>query len=112
MAYAHGWPKLMGFAEKASSFPDPLGIGHELSLALTVFAELVCAVLLALGAATRWAAIPFTITMVVATFIIHADDPFAKKELALLYAALSLCLLCTGPGNLSIDHWRARRKLS
>ena len=27
MLFAHGWGKLTSFAERSSSFPDPLGIG-------------------------------------------------------------------------------------
>ena len=34
MLFAHGWPKLMSFSQKAAVFPDPLGVGSELSLVL------------------------------------------------------------------------------
>jgi putative oxidoreductase len=41
--------------------------------------------------------------MLVAAFIIHADDPFRKQEFALLYAVPYLTLILTGGGKFSID---------
>jgi len=40
MIAGHGWAKLTGFGDMASSFPDPLGIGSELSLAAAVGADI------------------------------------------------------------------------
>jgi putative oxidoreductase len=100
----HGWPKLMRFSDLSSRFPDPLGLGSTtLSLSLVLLAEVFCAVAVILGFATRLVAIPLVITMLVAAFIIHADDPWQKKEFALLYALPFLTLICTGPGKFSVD---------
>jgi putative oxidoreductase len=100
----HGWPKLMRFSDLSSRFPDPLGLGSTtLSLSLVLLAEVFCAVAVILGFATRFVAIPLVITMLVAAFIIHADDPWQKKEFALLYALPFLTLICTGPGKFSVD---------
>lgn len=38
-----------------------------------------------MGLATRLATVPMMIIMLVAAFVAHADDPFGKKEPALLY---------------------------
>jgi putative oxidoreductase len=103
MAFAHGHSKLMGFSELAGKFPDPLGIGSQFSLGLTVFSEVGCAVFLAMGLFTRWVAVPLLITMLVAAFIVHAADPWAKQEFALLYGVCYLTLMFTGAGRLSID---------
>ena len=103
MLFAHGWPKLAGFADKSGGFPDPLGIGSPASLTLAVFAEVLCALVLMLGLLTRAVAIPLLITMVVAAFLVHADDPFQKKEFALLYAIPFLSLIFTGAGSFSVD---------
>ena len=103
MLYAHGWPKLASFSEKSGGFPDPLGIGSPASLTLAVFAEVLCALALMLGLFTRAAAIPLLITMLVAAFIVHGDDPFQKKEFALLYAIPFLALILTGAGTYSVD---------
>ncbi|TNF30193.1 MAG: DoxX family protein, partial [Bacteroidetes bacterium] len=77
MAYSHGWGKMQRVQEGELGFADPIGIGELPSLVLTVFAELVCGVLVALGLFTRAALVPLIITMVVAVFIVHADDPFS-----------------------------------
>lgn len=103
MLGAHGWPKLSRFGELSTRFPDPLGVGSTLSLSLAVFAEVGCAIALVLGLGTRLAAIPLVITMAVAAFVIHADDPWSKKEFALLYLVPCLTLVFTGPGRYAID---------
>ena len=43
MLVAHGWGKLLAFSEKSGGFLDPLGIGSETSMAMAIFAEVVCA---------------------------------------------------------------------
>lgn len=103
MLLGHGLPKLLGFSEKIATFSDPLGVGSATSLTLAVLGELVCSALLVLGLGTRLAALPFLMTMLVAATIVHADDPWARKEFALLYAVPALTLLLTGPGRFSLD---------
>lgn len=103
LAITHGWGKLRGFSENADGFLDPLGIGNQLSMACTIGAEFFCATAVALGLATRWTAAPVVFTMGVAAFMVHADDPWGKKELALLYAIPFLTLIFTGAGKISLD---------
>jgi len=110
MLLRHGGPKLLGFTEKAQTFSDPLGVGPTASLGLAIFAEFLCSLLLIFGAATRLAAIPLTITMLVAAFIIHADDPFPKQEFPLLYAFGFIALILTGAGDYSVDAVVARKR--
>jgi putative oxidoreductase len=109
MLVNHGWPKLSGFAGKMTSFPDPLGLSSPVSLALAVFAEFFCSLAILLGWHTRWAAVPLVITMLVAAFVVHADDPWHKKEFALLYAAPLATMILTGAGRYSIDYLRKPR---
>lgn len=103
MAFGHGWGKLVTYSERAATFPDPLGVSSPVSLALVVFAEFFCALLVALGAATRFAAIPLVINMFVAAFVIHGDDPWRRQEFAVLYLIPFLTLIFTGAGRFSID---------
>jgi len=103
MLLGHGWGKLTSFVERSSSFPDPLGIGSSLSMALATGAEAFCALAVILGFATRWAAVPLMVTMAVAALIIHGDDPWAKKELAVLYFFPFATLFLTGAGRYSLD---------
>ncbi len=100
----HGWPKLMKLlAGGEIAFADPIGLGPTFSLVLAVFAEFVCAILLIIGYKTRWAAIPLIITMLVAGLIVHGDDPWGKKEFALLYAVGYIAIALLGAGKYSID---------
>lgn len=102
----HGWGKLFKLiGDDPIQFADPIGIGETTSLALTVFAEVVCSILLIVGLATRLAIVPLLITMGVAAFIVHANDGFGKMEMALLYSFMYLTLLFTGPGKFSLDYW-------
>lgn len=101
----HGYGKfLMLFDDGPIKFADPIGIGVTASLILTVFAEFFCSIFLIFGLATRFSAIPLLITMLVAALIVHAPDPFLRKELPLLYAAIYAVIAIAGPGKYSIDH--------
>ena len=93
------------FGDEPIKFSDPLGVGVTASLALAVFAEVFCSLLLILGVATRAAAIPLLITMLVAAFIVHGADGFKKQELSLLYSVIYLSIAIAGAGKISIDNW-------
>lgn len=110
MLFSHGLGKIDRLSADPIQFADPIGVGPAASLWLAVFAEVVCAVLVAVGALTRFAAVPLLITMLVAAFIVHGDDPFKKQEFALLYAVPFLALIFTGPGRLSVDHFLFGRR--
>lgn len=101
----HGMGKFSNLVgDEPISFADPIGIGEPASLVLAVFAEVLCSILLIFGIATRFAAIPLLITMLVAVFIIHANDEFGRKELALLYAFIYLSIAIAGAGKFSVDY--------
>lgn len=101
----HGFGKLTMLLEgHAVQFADPLGIGPAMSLALVVFAEVFCSALLIFGAATRFAVIPLLVTMLVAAFIVHSNDAFRIKEMALLYLTIFISLLIAGAGKFSVDN--------
>jgi len=100
----HGIPKVARLnAEGGIKFADPLGMGPEISLWLALFAELGCAALVVLGLFTRLATVPLIITMAVAAFIVHGDDPFKEMEGALLFLIPYIALLLMGPGYYSAD---------
>lgn len=109
----HGLPKLQvllsGEPVKFMSF---LGMGSAFTLALVVFAEVFCSVLLLVGLGTRLALIPLMITMLVAVFYVHASDPFVKQEMGLHYLLVYGILLMTGSGKYSADSLIERRLLT
>ena len=103
MMVPHGFGKLQKVLNGNFNFANPLGIGEAPSLVLAVFGEFVCPILIIIGFKSRWAAIPAAFTMFVAAFITHWDDPFSKKELALLYFFGFVATALLGPGKYSID---------
>ena len=110
----HGGQKLLGYSELVDKFPDPVGLGSQLSLVGALAAELGCSLLLIVGLATRLAALPLAFTMAVALFVVHANDPWAAKELAAVYLCVYLALVLTGPGEFSLDRliWKDKRRAS
>ncbi len=115
MLFGHGLDKLAGFSENAAQFPDPFGLGSQVSYALVVFAEFFCSLALIFGLFTRPAVISLIVTMLTAILIVHASDPWGKKELAVAYLVPLVTILICGPGRHSLDRilwWRitARRK--
>jgi len=104
MAFGHGWSKLSGlsgFADKVAAMGLPAPTVMATMAALSEFAG---GLLLALGLLTRFAGVAVLGTMLVAAFVVHADDPFLiKKEFALAYAAVALALAIAGPGGHSLD---------
>jgi putative oxidoreductase len=109
----HGVPKLiMLFSGAPVQFPPILGLSAETSLALAVFAEVLCSILLLVGFASRLAVLPLIITMLVALVFIHGADPFTKQESALQYLLVYLVLFFAGSGKYSIDYLLANRRLA
>jgi len=111
MALAIGLRKLLNYQEMAANFPDPLGVGSDVSLMLTVFAEFFCALFLALGLFMRFALLPLIFTMIVAALIIHSEDAFHVKEHALIYLVIFTSLFLLGPGKYSLDHYILKNKI-
>jgi len=103
MLFSHGWSKMMNYSNIAAKFPDPIGVGPQISLGLAIFSEFFCSIAIILGIKTRWSSFPLLVTMLVAVLIVHADDPWAKQEFGLLYAAAYLSLMFFGSGRISID---------
>ena len=89
MMLSHGWAKLASFSTLSATFPDPC--------------------LLIFGLMTRLAALPLMFGMLMAFFVIHGADPFAVRELPLLYLGVYVFLLWGGAGSYSLDEWIRRR---
>ena len=102
---SHGIQKWNNYAEMSAVFPDPLGVGSNVSLGLDIFGELACSIGFIFGALYRLAMIPMIFTMCMAFFVIHGSDPFAVKELAFVYLVVFILMYITGPGKFSIDRF-------
>jgi len=93
MLLGHGSDKLINFSEYAQNFPDPTGLGSTFALVMVIFAEFFCSLAIIFGLYTRLAVIPPAIIMLVGVFVVHTNDPWLDKELALLYLISYLTLL-------------------
>lgn len=103
MIYLHGYPRLISFNLIRSEFADPLRLGATTSLALVVFAEFFCSLLLIIGLFTRWCCIPLIITLIVATWIINGGKGFVFQEKCFIYLISYISLLNAGGGYFSLD---------
>lgn len=111
MAFGHGWPKLVGgkadkIADKVATWGWPL---PDLFAWSAVLSEFAGGLLLAVGLGVRFVSPFVAVTMLVAAFVVHGDDPFGKKELAFLYFFIFLSFGLRGAGELSVDSWLAKR---
>lgn len=108
----HGLPKLaMFFSDEPIVFTSVFGMSQPVTLALAVFAEVFCSLLILVGLGTRFAAIPLIFTMAMAVFYIHSADPFSIKEMATLYLIGFTFLFIMGGGKYSLDNIIRKRFL-
>lgn len=83
-------------------FGDPIGLGMEPSLILTIAAQVGFSIFLILGLQTRIMAILLAFHMVVATKY-HFFDPFFTKALPLLFLGIYIFIAALGAGKYSTD---------
>ncbi len=112
LSLGHGFGKITQYLTSAGpvEWADPLGLGAGLSLLLAGVAEGIAALMVALGLYTRIAALFPAFVMTVATFVVHADDPWGKKEMAVLFLIAFMSIALAGPGRYSLDALRCRKK--
>jgi len=114
MFLGHGLEKIEKFGDMKDGFPVPdffplKYMSPPVSLMATIGAEVVCAVLIIFGLATRPAAFILAFTMTVAAFGISASgtwfDPggIGPKEAGVLYLIPAIAILLAGAGQYSID---------
>jgi putative oxidoreductase len=99
----HGYAKLVKFNVLKYKFMNFMHLGSTASLALIIFAELICGALLILGLFTRLACIPIIIGMGVVVFVASNGHIFAEGERGMVYLAATLTILLCGPGRISVD---------
>lgn len=99
----HGYDKLVHFSNYSKQFINFMGIGVNVSLALTIFAELVCPFLIGIGLLTRVAAFFAAFNMIVAVVKGHNSQIFGEGEHAAMYVVGFLAIMIMGPGRISVD---------
>jgi putative oxidoreductase len=101
----HGYEKLAHFADMKAKFMSFMGLGSAVSLALVIFAEFFCSLMLAAGMLARFVLIPLIIDMAVAVFKAHKGQIFDPVgQTAFLFLNIFVFLLITGSGKISVDN--------
>ncbi|MGD2069411.1 MAG: DoxX family protein [Gemmatimonadota bacterium] len=99
--------RMLEFADflETNGFPWPLLSAH-----VSAYAQFVCGLLLLLGLFTRPAAFLMVVNFLVALVMVHLGLSFDANiaPMAMLFG--SLYFLVDGPGPISLDGWRARRR--
>lgn len=109
LAFAHGIGKIPPserFIESVSRMGFPLPDFFAWAAGIS---EFFGGLLLAAGLMTRPSSFLIIVTMAVAAFVRHADDPFTTKEKALLFACVALLFLLVGCGKYGLDALIRRR---
>lgn len=99
----HGIAKCIAYDRLMITFPDPLGVGSDISLILVIFAEVICSLGFILGILFRLCLIPMIFTMCIVIFVIHSGGSINDRELPILYLVLFVVLFFSGPGYFSLD---------
>ena len=99
---AHGLPKFENIAGTQGFFGS-IGLPPELALPVGLL-EVIGGVFLLVGVVTRISAALFIIDMIGAIFLVRLPDGFVDGyELESLLIAISVNLLITGPGRISVE---------
>ncbi len=106
MMLTHGIPKINLLFESPIKFANPIGIGDTASLILALIGEVIAPILILIGFKTKLASVPAILTMVVAAFVVHASDPIAVKEKAILYLIGFIAIFLAGAGKYSVDGFK------
>lgn len=102
------------FADIQDRFPFPFNLlPSDISWALATWSELLGAVALVIGFATRVASASLIVLTVVAWMSVHAGLGYNVSDngfkLPLIYLVLLLPLLLQGPGRVSVDYYLRQR---
>lgn len=110
--HVHGWPKIVHYSEELLKIEDPFGFGSTFSLLAAIFAEVICAVLIASGLLTRLASLPVIGVLLVSMLFVHPQWSIAEGQfgwlLLIIFVAIALC----GPGRFSADAFLFRKQVN
>lgn len=131
--FESGREKFLGenwFADIQDKFPYLFNLlSTDLSWSLATWFELIGGVALVIGLGTRFLALSLFVLTVVAIAAVHwpgewqtlaelargyviTDDGHGNFKLPVIFMAMLLPLILSGPGKLSLDAWIARRCLN
>jgi len=107
----HGLPKLSDITGTEDFFANMIGLPAAMALPIGLL-EVIGGIALLVGALTRIASILFIIEMIGSTIVAKLSRGFVGGyELDLLLMAMSISLLLTGPGRISVEWNVLKREL-
>jgi len=101
---AHGLPKLLSIQEAITHIPDPLGLGGTFSTYYAIFADVVCALLVAFGFLTRFAALVIISITLTGLIFIHLSDPANVQDTPIIYSVVFGFIAYMGAGKYALDN--------
>lgn len=102
--------KFNNFPDIVSWFGDDMGLPMPTVMAfLATATEMLVFILLPLGLATRFIAVPAMIIMAVAIFGVHWQGGYSEFEIPFLYTVMFFTLFVYGAGRLSLDQLIGKR---
>ncbi|WP_298545804.1 DoxX family protein [uncultured Aquimarina sp.] len=99
----HGAKKIIHFEEEIIHIPDPFHMGGYVATIIAIFANVVCAIFIAMGLFTRFFALGALSIPLIGLLVVHINDPWAIKDVPLMYSIAFLIILILGPGRHSLD---------
>ena len=110
----HGVEKITGFNRMLQGFPDPAHIGTHLSLSIATASDVVAAVFVIVGFATRPSALFVAFNILVAWIFVHHGMFFGEAadhgEVCVLYVCGFIAILVCGSGRYSSDALLAQKQ--
>ena len=103
MLHTHGLKKVLHFEESIAHIPDPFGIGGFLSTLIAIAANIGCTIMVSLGLFTRLASLIILSVTLVGFFIVHGGDPWAVRDVPLMYSLAFRLIAWMGAGKFSLD---------
>lgn len=104
MINTHGMKKLLDFEGTVKHIPDPMGVGGEISAVIAIIANIIAPVFIILGLGTRLAVLPILSVTLTGFLIVHGNDPWAVRDVPLMYSLAYLLIFFMGAGKYSLDH--------
>jgi putative oxidoreductase len=103
LIYVHGLPKLLHYSSELQRIEDPFHMGAGLTLSLTIFVEVFCPLLVALGLMTRLVCLPMVFLLLVAMVFVHPEWSIAEGQFGWLLITIFSSILVAGPGRFSLQ---------
>jgi putative oxidoreductase len=99
----HGLPKLLDYQAQLASIEAPFHLGAQLTLCLSIFAEVVCPLMILIGVLARLACLPILFLLLVALVAVHPEWTVQEGQFGWLLLIIFTSVLIAGPGRLALN---------